>query len=597
MISESMFVSDAFAHRAFFVAIAAKLKKVKYALAIPSSEDVAASMAFTFQRFCLGLASATDTADLRDFIEGLGVDEHSRAGLRLWKDKELVSHLSARQMGDLLAALEQDLPTSQQLGFHFTDLDSARLILTSLGIRASTVGQLGGGVSVCLASPAHMGWERLGGEAFAKTCGEELWGSKWHEVMPEPAPPGAHPDWGKWSKKLEVVLVLRVPSRENMDAKRLLPGRDLVYIAPAAECVAGKEGDTNVYLSNTRIEKVLILKPPDAASECKELEGFTEDTLRDVRVLCTSSRDANGAMTELSIRELRPDEQPDDELQDNPDAPWCPAVKSFTATVRPPSNPQTAYLEKHRRVQQANPDKKLWAENISRFTGAEMKAAIENFRQEEKRSHTLAFFYTSRTAAVASCEQGHGIIGTAEAGVTVSTKAPHELGWSKNCGERFVDTASTVMWGKGWREEHMDELQAVVVLGVPTLAIETQLQGGRSTFTMPAELMLEGQPPVFANAHIHKLYVLKPDSAPVEPSADLKALFERVDTDGDGMISRAEAMEFISNRAQHVSRSDEFIAGIWSTYDKNQDGALSIDEVRIVLWCAWVYLQVSIHLD
>ena len=150
-------------------------------------------MAFTFQRFRLGLASSTDTTILKDFIEGIGQNEHVRAGARLWKDKELVPHFSSQQMGDLLSALEQDLPSSKQLGYRFTDIDSARLILTSLGIRASTVGQLGGGVSICLASPERLGWDRLGGEGFAKACGEELWGSKWHEVMPGPAPPGANP--------------------------------------------------------------------------------------------------------------------------------------------------------------------------------------------------------------------------------------------------------------------------------------------------------------------------------------------------------------------------------------------------------------------
>ena len=33
-------------------------------------------------------------------------------------------------------------------------------------------------VSVCLASPVDFGWDEYGGAAFAKTCGEELWGAK-----------------------------------------------------------------------------------------------------------------------------------------------------------------------------------------------------------------------------------------------------------------------------------------------------------------------------------------------------------------------------------------------------------------------------------
>ena len=82
------------------------------------------------------------------------------------------------------------LPKSQALGYHFTDVDSAHLILHGQGIRASTQGQLGGGVSVCLTSPVDLGWTRFGGEAFAKRVGEALWGSKWREVMPGAAPAG-----------------------------------------------------------------------------------------------------------------------------------------------------------------------------------------------------------------------------------------------------------------------------------------------------------------------------------------------------------------------------------------------------------------------
>ena len=75
----------------------------------------------------------------------------------------IASHLSAPQLRDTLAALEAKEPKSHALGYHFTDLDSARLILGSIGIRAANVGQLGGGVSISLASPVDMGG---GGDDF-----------------------------------------------------------------------------------------------------------------------------------------------------------------------------------------------------------------------------------------------------------------------------------------------------------------------------------------------------------------------------------------------------------------------------------------------
>ena len=170
-------------------------------------------------------------------------------------------------MFKLLYALEQELPASNELGFHYTDFQSAKLILGSLGIRASSEGQLGGGVSVCLATPVDFGWEKWGGERFSKTNGVELWGSKWYEVMPGPRPEGEPADWGAWSKKLEVLLILRIPATENRDSRRIVPARPNVYIIPHSDCVPGLDGDAASYLSNTKIEKVLILKPPAEGSD------------------------------------------------------------------------------------------------------------------------------------------------------------------------------------------------------------------------------------------------------------------------------------------------------------------------------------------
>ena len=49
---------------------------------------------------------------------------------------------------------------------HFTDLGSCRVILHGAGIRASTVGQLGGGVSVCLRTLTGFDW----GQACVRRC-------------------------------------------------------------------------------------------------------------------------------------------------------------------------------------------------------------------------------------------------------------------------------------------------------------------------------------------------------------------------------------------------------------------------------------------
>ena len=247
-------------------------------------------MRAAYTRFCLALATGSDHKDLADFIDQLDSNEHIRAGKQGWKSKQLVTHLDASQMAAALADIEAQLPKSHSLGYHFTDLDACRLILDgSQGIRASTVGQLGGGVSICLASPVSLGWGKHGGYDFAKKVGEELWGSKWHEVMTGPRPEGAHADWGHYANKLEVVFVCRVPSDDNKDQSRFVPGRPNVYIVPQSACEPGIGRDEYRYYSNLNIERCFVLKPPSSDSGCSALDTLAAGTQR-ARVQCVSGR-------------------------------------------------------------------------------------------------------------------------------------------------------------------------------------------------------------------------------------------------------------------------------------------------------------------
>ena len=53
----------------------------------------------------------------------------------------------------------------------------------SRGIRASTAGQHGGGLSVCLTPPHNLSWEPYCGGDFRATVGKALWGEKWQRVL------------------------------------------------------------------------------------------------------------------------------------------------------------------------------------------------------------------------------------------------------------------------------------------------------------------------------------------------------------------------------------------------------------------------------
>ena len=98
---------------------------------------------------------------------------------------------------------------------------------------------------------------QLGGDwaNFALTIGKALWGSKWYEVMPGTwhdmpelekliasgeVPAAAMTEWGSWSSKLEVVFLVRIPSKTRLHVDRVLPGRDDVYIIPHSECEDGR---------------------------------------------------------------------------------------------------------------------------------------------------------------------------------------------------------------------------------------------------------------------------------------------------------------------------------------------------------------------
>jgi hypothetical protein len=175
-------------------------KVMDQALEDPSARDATTGgVHMAIQRFQLGLQDAADRQTMLEYFEEPG------AGAQLWRDMVIASHLTAGEMRDTLAELEAQLPKSHALGYHFTDLDSVKLISSSIGIRASTVGQLGvysvlfldsvlseiavservhpyfllcavgGGVSICLASPATMGWSEYAGETFAKAVGIALW--------------------------------------------------------------------------------------------------------------------------------------------------------------------------------------------------------------------------------------------------------------------------------------------------------------------------------------------------------------------------------------------------------------------------------------
>eukprot|EP01047_Picozoa_sp_COSAG01_P084240 COSAG01_NODE_17997_length_1107_cov_1.579365_1_plen_368_part_11 len=126
--------------------------------------------AATMHRSCQTLEEFLDMLTRRQNV-------HVDAGLRVWHAKLYVGHFDADQMDALLVAILNQMTKTRVVALHFTDMDCGRLITHSLGIRASTMGQLGGGVSVCLKTLTDFGWtDGKDGVSFAKAIGLALWG-------------------------------------------------------------------------------------------------------------------------------------------------------------------------------------------------------------------------------------------------------------------------------------------------------------------------------------------------------------------------------------------------------------------------------------
>ena len=557
-----------------------------------SKNGLETRMRDAYRRFQLGLAAGSDHKDLDDFLDQLVVNDHVKAGKALWRTKQVVAHMSAAEMMATLAEMNEQLPKSETLGYHFTDMDACRLILNSNGLRASNVGQLGGGVSICLASLPDLGWEKHGGSAFCKRVGEELWGSKWYEVMPPPAPEGAHADWGKYYNKLECVFVVRIPSDENKDQSRIVPGRPNVYIVSKAQCVPAPD-DENVYYSNQKIEACFVLKPPAPGVESDALDELaTRDV--PVRVKIQSDRDGNGGMKDITFKEVDESARIPDKLDNNPAAPWCPIVSSCTAMVGKPPDRDGSMLRMHERLQLEMASKQHWPENIARFTPDEMVAALKQIDQALPHPYTMAYYYTTAHAASKMCKDGKGIVATVQpgggkgAGVTVSLRSPTDLGWEKHAGGAFQETAGTMLWGSRWREMHGNRLEAVLVMGVPTTELDKLGDRARRSgeYTISETLLVsdpKGGEPYYANAHIHKSYLISPPTVARTPrsidtqtTSDLAALFAAVDADGDGQITQEEALQYL--RTKDSTLDATYISMIWETLDTDGNGTLDTSE-------------------
>jgi len=166
---------------------------------------------------------------------------------------ENVSRCTRFEIAGLWRAANDSIRRSETLVAHFTSLDAAKLILgeVSLGLRASTVGQAGGGMSVVCSDSqdgplAELNWDKWQGGEFRATTGKQLWGEKWESVLVG----------GENEGKLDVVFFIAVPT-VWVDFAAKVEGRPLIRIIPS-QLLTEHQG--HHWLQKGKFVKIYILR-------------------------------------------------------------------------------------------------------------------------------------------------------------------------------------------------------------------------------------------------------------------------------------------------------------------------------------------------
>lgn len=339
---------------------------------------------------------------------------------------------------------------------------------------------------------------------------------KWYEVIQiAEKPADAHPDFGRLAKKLECVFMLSVPTAERRDPARVLPGRQHVYIIPQGDCIPGKlhnEGDCNVYLSNTHVLALLLLKQP------AQLDPSAS------QVQVASKRDMNGGVIDMVVNCVEEYPQSSADVLDYSSG-FPPKVLRCMATIPKLLGQRQLDHSLYQMLAAEQHDKQVWSENISRFTVEEMTAALSGIEQELIRSHALAFFFTTNEQAEALHVNGGITVqcaGDSTYSITLCLVGADKLGWRPGATGNFKREVAELL-----RIEE-DNVQTMIVLSLPAHRLRA-IGSDKPTLTISEQigqlelLSIDGEQEqvVLANAHVQKMYQL--ESADLVEARQLRA--------------------------------------------------------------------------
>jgi len=164
---------------------------------------------------------------------------------------ERVGYHSPAQLDAYIDAVHSRMGKHTLPAFHFTskkNLD-AILSITSPGLRATEVGPMGIGLSMCAARPTQLQWSPWCGGSFREFVGKALWGERWRRVLLG----------GEDADKLEVMLILEVPSLFSEEGSFRVAGRSHVAVIPHTRRILLEIGDGHYYFPRERITSVAFL--------------------------------------------------------------------------------------------------------------------------------------------------------------------------------------------------------------------------------------------------------------------------------------------------------------------------------------------------
>eukprot|EP01043_Picozoa_sp_COSAG02_P065105 COSAG02_NODE_9721_length_2132_cov_15.980726_2_plen_548_part_01 len=310
------------------------------------------------------------------------------------------------------------------------------------------------------------------------------------------------------------MLVVRFSKNKNPE--RFVPGRPNAYIVPQTVLKA-MGGENGGEFPNAQIVALLILEPPSSPGDRTELEAAAELKSvsfgeHDVRKQMICDENLGYTLMEANKDAFLDD----DEISSAPAA----RVVRMSADVCHHVDFQQVVNEALRKEQgKASP--RLWLEDCSRFTIAEMAAALASIDAQCLSIYTLGFYYTDHSTAAQVMVDGSGLPNGPDGSVKVCLSSPVDLGWAQQSDDAdvtaFINTASSRLWGRDWAQGP-NKLEVMFIVQVPKSLINDISVSPWLEISDEAALkeVLDGAPThseiwrVYPNQHVKKVYSIVP---------------------------------------------------------------------------------------